>query len=72
MTKDYQPAFPYTPHPNRHELDRCDPGMSLRDWFAGVMLAQCAQTWCDCNPVYSANVAARCYEFADAMLEARK
>jgi hypothetical protein len=47
------------------------PGMSLRDWFAGQMLAGWAAdpdaslSWEDDD------VAARCYEVADAMLAER-
>jgi len=59
--KDCGPAFPVFPHEAHAHVE---PGMSLRDWFAGMAIArfesgndeECAQ-WC--------------YELADAMIAAR-
>lgn len=42
-----------------------EPGMSLRDWFAGQFLAGAARIGC------SHNIARQAYEMADAMLVAR-
>jgi hypothetical protein len=72
MKDSSEPAFPFTPHPDRLKGDDCDPGMSLRDWFAGMMLAQCAQAFSECNPLYADQTAMRCYAFADAMLRRRQ
>jgi hypothetical protein len=50
------------------------PGMTLRDWFAGQALAGLAAN-CDDSGMSSwcaQPLAARAYEIADAMLEARK
>ena len=52
-----------------------DPGMSLRDWFAGQALnGWCSDpNWTSWADKGSRNEAARrCYDMADAMLEARK
>jgi hypothetical protein len=53
---DGGPAFPALTH----------PGMSLRDWFAGQVLASPIDDDAD------ADLARRCYAIADAMLAARK
>lgn len=49
------------------------PGMSLRDWFAGMalqgILAQPLDSSCSFNPKLCAESS---YEYADAMLTARK
>lgn len=71
MERENPPAFPRigegfgNPHYD-------EPGMSLRDWFAGQALAGFAAhhhasqaTWLD------ERVATSCYEVADAMLRAR-
>lgn len=46
-----------------------DPGMSLRDYFAGQALAgNLGNPWAS----NSDDIAVRCYQIADAMLAARK
>jgi hypothetical protein len=48
-----------------------EPGMSLRDYFAGQELAKVdAVSVCDIPSAY-ARLADHCYRMADAMLEAR-
>ena len=45
-------------------------GMTLRDWFAGQALAWAGHNnWTSASPEH---MAARAYQMADAMLEARK
>ena len=56
---DGGPAFPFTP------TDFGEPGMSLRDWFAGMALAN------ECTMGQPNVVAYQAYDFADAMLEHR-
>ena len=62
---DNPPAFPL---PNINQ-----PGMTLRDWFAGqsVMTAT-ALIGEQSNQMGSMAIAVKAYEIADAMLEARK
>lgn len=76
---DGGPAFVVTQDPER---ERCDPGMSKRDWFAGQALAgllanpsgpvqaNCLNGWdlVNCTPE---KVARLCGEMADAMLAER-
>lgn len=46
-----------------------DPGMTLRDWFAGQALAEFTrEIWSEHKPE---DVAARCYMIADAMIAER-
>lgn len=50
-------------------------GMTLRDWFAGQVLAQAYLQWipgCTWFDAESARMAQECYSIADAMLKARK
>lgn len=67
---DGGPAFP-TPdvyHPN-NEVEYGQPGMSLRDWFAGQALAGlCADSNLGGKAALFAGFS---YELADAMLAAR-
>ena len=56
-------AFPYVAHEN---WTRIIPGMSLRDWFAGMALNSIPT---DDDP---AIIARDAYAIADAMLAARK
>jgi len=42
-------------------------GMTLRDWFAGQALNKCIDDWSD-----TADAAKYAYEYADAMIAARK
>ena len=67
---DGGPAFPVE-YPKGHTLN---PGMTLRDWFAGQALAACIE----CHQrgfimgVGPTKTAVTAYEMADAMLAARK
>jgi hypothetical protein len=48
-------------------------GMSLRDWFAGQVMAEMIRLSTDSDGGWSAeNVAYGCYNLADAMLKARE
>ena len=74
MTKDGGSAFPYAG--GTQGVLHYDAGMSLRDWFAGQLLANGKgvglQTIPD-NAVQSPEALAQwAYEVADAMLEARE
>lgn len=67
------PAFPHEKKFNHMTgLDAFDPGMTLRDYFAAKamppMLHANAGRWAGNYAAY----AKMAYEFADAMLEARK
>jgi len=67
---DGGPAFPQ-PVIGATDGRACDPGMSLRDWFAGQALAGlCASTTHDDSPG-TALLATWAYQQADAMLKAR-
>lgn len=65
--KDGGPAFPVQASdlPGSYEAD---PGMSLRDWFAGMALANTAYVDSESSSEATATYA---YEVADAMLRAR-
>lgn len=60
------PAFPTGP------LNRADtePGMSLRDWFAGHALVTPLVTNC-CGGTWAQQIAQEAYKLADAMLAER-
>ena len=59
------------PHKGYFAREPDDPGMTLRDWFAGQVLAGiCASPSWDENSWFDR--AANAYHAADAMLEARK
>jgi hypothetical protein len=48
-------------------------GMSLRDWFAGQVMAEMIRLSTDSDGGWNAeNVAYGCYNLADAMLKARE
>ena len=50
-----------------------DRGMTLRDWFAGQVMAGIIANQCTAPfSVIKSAVAERAYELADAMMEARK
>lgn len=67
MEKDGGPAFA---HGNREHGG--DPGMSLRDWFAGQALTALGDVqFPDAGRRAAPKVAALAYEVADAMLKAR-
>ena len=57
MTKDGGTAFP-------SEIAPFNPGMTLRDWFAGQALSDLAATDAE-------DVALECYQLADAMIAQR-
>ena len=59
---DGGPAFPRAPY---------DPGMSLRDWFAGQALGHSRCDPWNANPNYWEGLALGVYAAADAMLAAR-
>ena len=73
---DGGPAYPYRccEGPGQDKTYHFAPGMSLRDWFAGMALhGQCV----NCDPMYAHEeiLLAKCeraYDFADAMLAARQ
>lgn len=73
---DGGPAFPRQSHTERwneatQEFEQ-DPGMSLRDWFAGQALAG-MQIWADYSKGHcNAAIVERAYIIADAMLKARE
>lgn len=46
-------------------------GMTLRDWFAGQVLASCARYWIVEARASDSEVAKWAYETADAMIEER-
>lgn len=65
------PAFPL-PLGNEN-IDPSAAGMTLRDWFAGKAATAEIESWIKegMRPDYK-EIAESCYEFADAMLQARK
>lgn len=66
---DGGPAFPTTWDANHNAALQTQDGMSLRDWFAGQVLASAAAL-----PIGLADCAFRArlaYQMADAMLAAR-
>jgi hypothetical protein len=66
---DGGPAFAAGYHPEGNSADH--PGMSLRDYFAAT--AMTAIPHCGDGPeLDSGDFARACYEWADAMLDARK
>ena len=67
------PAFPTTQKNFApEEVDFGSPGMSLRDWFAGMALQGTIQPHGAGEGGYRRVLAANCYATADAMLAARK
>ena len=63
MTKSLANPFAF-PHPE----NAAGSGMTLRDWFAGMVLSSDLPAWDAQEP---AEAAKWCYEVADAMLEER-
>lgn len=68
-------AFPH-PEVARVQDGRCvvadaDPGMTLRDWFAGKALVAIPHMGCGCD-LRVEEVALAAYQFADATLKARE
>ena len=83
---DGGPAFPFTPNPQPHNSDGTwcqnwdsgEPGMTLRDWFAGKALSGILAESFGCDPGagipppwQTALAAERAYRMADAMLSRR-
>ncbi len=66
------PAFPLTPTDNSGQIGPTMPGMTLRDWFAGLALAGLASTR-NGTPTGRDNraLAGIAYDLADAMIETR-
>ena len=48
------------------------PGMTLRDWFAGMVLSSCASDDWGRGKRHFKSLAEYCYQMADAMIEVRK
>ena len=73
--KDGGAAFPGCVRNTKGKLDR-NPGMSLRDWFAGQLAASTVGGAISINigigEEEMLTVAKSAYKFADAMLEARE
>ena len=63
-------AFPI-PHSNDPRSYESEPGMSLRDWFAGQALAG-KMSIDSIEYLTPQDIADRCYRQADAMLAARQ
>ena len=62
-------AFPFTAQGPGGETTEADPGMTLRDWFAGKALGEATRDiHSDHKPE---DVAKRCYDLADALLKQR-
>lgn len=72
---DGGPAFPGTEFYDERPIGACE-GMSLRDYFAGQALAAFTrgfdQEHTHSNPGNTPTIAQKCYQMADALLEARK
>jgi hypothetical protein len=72
--EDGGPAFPrpLSETNNRSVFAEAYSGMALRDWFAGQAMLMLTREWLEQDDTLFEDVAANCYELADAMLEARK
>ena len=57
-------AFPANPN-NAH----CDPGMTLRDYFAAMQMSRIGSGWPNAENMQ--RIAANCYAMADAMIAER-
>ena len=68
ITRD--PAFPADAFPTAGHLPAV-PGMTLRDWFAGVIMAGAVANGGLCYVRDVQRLARQIYEHADALLEAR-
>lgn len=70
--RDGGPAFPL-PAQQSSGPNKATPGMTLRDYFAGQVLAGECSTYVDQMPELNAEtIARRCYALADAMLAQRE
>ena len=66
-------AFPFQSRTPQDELNAPEPGMSLRDWFAGQIAGgMAAHSGTMGTPFGPGDIAQRSYEVADALLSARK
>ena len=65
-------AFPATVQGWNDRLSQAQPGMSLRVWFAGQALMSMLSAPDKISPNTFSIAAGLSYQFADAMLEARK
>jgi hypothetical protein len=68
------PAFPAQPRymtPDGGWIEHQQGGMTLRDWFAGQVIAGAASFWIS-RSVSDAIIAKWAYKTADAMIAARK
>lgn len=76
MSDNGGPAFPVSKHPEQ-QFPYAE-GMTLRDWFAGQVISQIGvyvkmdESSGEYYIVNKTMQAQKAYEFADAMLEARK
>jgi hypothetical protein len=72
--KSYKRAFPVRNRwdPGNEDFDLDDPGMTLRDWFAGQALAGLSKTDCFINKDVAEHIAKQCYTLADTMLLVRE
>lgn len=75
--KDGGTAFPTPVHRGMHDRDPVyDPGMSLRDWFAGMALQGMIAAYWEGergpNADESKTMTRGAYQFADAMLRERE
>jgi hypothetical protein len=64
------PVLDFNPHPNAKRLECSDAGMTLRDWFAAQALSGLL-----ISPSFAQGrdmFAKAAYQYADAMMEARK
>lgn len=66
------PAFDSEVHDGTNAYPRGRPGMSLRDWYAGQALAGMLAHPGDTIRGSYGGVARAAYEYADAMIKARK
>jgi hypothetical protein len=62
-------AFPFQEPPDQDGVVTFHYGMTLRDWFAGQVIAWAMNR---CSYLNERQYAERAYEIADAMLEVRK
>jgi hypothetical protein len=76
--KDGVSAFPgfgssVNPYTDQPSLECVDPGMTLRDWFAGQALMGCISgNYKMFTTIYAPALAKTSYVIADAMLAARE
>jgi len=72
MHEDGGPAFPGAWKATHDGYARSDPGMTLRDYFAAKAMQAIMLDKEFLLRFGSSDVATRAYDYADAMLEARK